>query len=254
MRLPGMRRSSSHTGVHSQSDGYPDLRGQRSGDPRRGSVGRPPQQPGSMRPSVARGNRNRPLPRLCAHGMATVGSPHNHSPSRPSPRALEKAKEVICIGQWSVRKFQEPGNGLIYVNTKTGHSTTTPPREVLFALDLDLDSQRGTDSATEDVASQDMNELLVSEAPKSPRFRRIVLGSSHDMPLRMARDLLDVVREDASLFVELQHRYSEFPSESILSLGDLSEAIKDTTLQLEPGDISDVMGTDDGMQILLRVR
>merc|ERR1712217_829347 len=97
--------------------------------------------------------------------------------------------------------------------------------EVLFALDIPQDDQGGAEDTENAVTSQETCELEASapvtgseEASRSPRFRRIVLGSQHDVPLRMARDLLEAAREDASIFEKLQKRYSEFPSESIQTL------------------------------------
>lgn len=171
--------------------------------------------------------------------------------------ALDKAEEVLLIGQWSVRKFKLPDQGLIYVDTTTGQTTCTPPREVLYALDIDPEEQGADENpgAAAEAAGEEVSAPAAasSQAPASPRFRRIVLGSKHDVPLKMARDLLEAVREDASIFAKLQQRYSEYPSEPVLPLASCPDALEAAASQLQPGETSDVIGTDDGMQILMRV-
>lgn len=255
-RPPNLSRSSSHSGPHSNRNGDPSRHGQQCSESRKGSLGpgRPPQRPGATRQGAVRGERERSLSRLAKVGMAAVGTADSQKPVKSSSAmALDKAEEVMCIGQWSVRKFKDPEHGLVYVDTTTGHTRTDPPKEVLFALEIDHDGQEVTEGAEEVVAIQETSSPAVNETPTSPRFRRIVLGSRHDVPLKMARDLLEAVREDITIFEQLQKRFSEFPSEPIFPSARLSEAVENAARELNPGEISDVISTDAGMQILLRV-
>lgn len=94
-----------------------------------------------------------------------------------------------------------------------------------------------------------------ADSPRYRRFQRIVLGARCDVPLKMARDILEALREDHSIFTQVQQRFSDAPDEPVLGLGDggLGEELQDTALALAVGEISDVVGTEAGMHILLRV-
>merc|ERR1719261_801903 len=85
-------------------------------------------------------------------------------------------------------------------------------------------------------------------------FRRIILGQKCEVPLMMARDILAALREDASLFDEVQKRFSDNAAEPMLKLGvDLPEDLEETATGLGCDEISEVIATPSGMQILLRV-
>jgi hypothetical protein len=93
------------------------------------------------------------------------------------------------------------------------------------------------------------------------------------MPLKMARDILAALQEDGSLFGEVQQRFSDVPSEPVLELRPgahgrpasplatpgakpppvLPQDLEEVARELRPGELSDVIGTSTGMQILLRV-
>lgn len=181
----------------------------------------------------------------------------------------------------------------IYLDLETGHVQRDPPPEVLAELALDTDEggdqHSGAEETQEEPTSQrsrscwakaeDEEELedpdivdSTVDMPSPPCFRRIILGAKNDMPLRMARDIWSALREDTSLFETIQQRFSDVPSESVLELcsaptGEPSSSAtaSGTPLPplpaelevfasvLEPGDLSEVIGTPSGMQILLRV-
>jgi len=95
-----------------------------------------------------------------------------------------------------------------------------------------------------------------SRRAASPRFQRIILGAKCEMPLKMARDILEALQEDVSIFAEVQEHFSDAPHEPELSLGEgggLGEELEELAVKLQPGEISDVVATEVGMQILLRV-
>lgn len=95
-----------------------------------------------------------------------------------------------------------------------------------------------------------------SPAVESPRFQRILLGAGSEVPLKMARDILEVLREDASIFPEVQKRFSERKEEPDLRLGEeggLGEELQSEACLLAPGELSDILATEAGMQILIRV-
>jgi len=201
--------------------------------------------------------------------------------------------EILRVGHWSVRRpsagdhCQSP----IYLNLETGHVQRDPPPEVLADLALDEDghqmsdaeerpeeptTQRSRSCQAEAEAEEELEDpdIVVStmDTPSPPCFRRIILGAKNDMPLRMARDMWSALREDTSLFEMIQQRFSDIPSESVLELRSdpnrepwSSAAASGTPLPplpaelevfasvLEPGELSEVIGTASGMQILLRV-
>lgn len=196
------------------------------------------------------------------------------SGTRLASRATVGGEEVYRTGVWSVRRHADPDFGLIYVNVETGRVELQPPPEVLSALGLDenggdsvgegepepcgtdAEDEHGGGSRGAGTASAASGSEAEAQAPSSPRFRRIVLGASCEVPLRMARDILAALREDMSLFTEVQRRFSDAPQEPALGLGEggLPEELESVALALRPGEVSDVVGTEAGViQILLRV-
>lgn len=86
------------------------------------------------------------------------------------------------------------------------------------------------------------------------KFQRILLGNSRDVPLAMCRDILAALREDVELFDEVRRRFSDAPQEEKpVDLDGLTEELAAVAMALSPGEVSDVIGTEAGMQILLRV-
>eukprot|EP00931_Biecheleriopsis_adriatica_P109156 TRINITY_DN83411_c0_g1_i1.p1 TRINITY_DN83411_c0_g1~~TRINITY_DN83411_c0_g1_i1.p1 ORF type:complete len:312 (-),score=73.10 TRINITY_DN83411_c0_g1_i1:25-921(-) len=171
------------------------------------------------------------------------------SPMAPASAAVldlaRGAEEVLRIGEWSVRKL--PQNiediSLVYLNEEEGRVEVNPPRELVDALENEDEGDA--------LAAEEVND---SEG-KEPLFQRILLGKNTEAPLRMARDILEAIREDISIFNEVQERFSEAPDEPIIGLGDgLGEELEDVILALKPGELSDVLATEAGMQILLRIQ
>jgi len=91
----------------------------------------------------------------------------------------------------------------------------------------------------------------LDDAPDPQCFRRIVLGTGNAMPLKMARDILSALREDISLFDSVQQRFSDLPKEPALEV--LPPELEEVGRMLEPGELSEVIGTKSGMHILLRI-
>lgn len=190
---------------------------------------------------------------------------------------IDDAKEVLRIGQWSVRQLGKGDDGLIYVDVATGRSQTEPPKEVLFALDVppegddaehmflqnDEDPEiDGDEEVHEPVKTLVMDssaaveeEASSGQGQASPRFRRVVLtDKGSGVPLMMARDILVALREDASLFAQVQSRFSEYPAEPVFRMHEgLPEAVVTAAMELKPGQISDVISTETGAQIVLRI-
>lgn len=171
-------------------------------------------------------------------------------------------EELLRVGPWSVRGAQA-ASGLVYVNMDTGETTTLPPPEVLADLDLESESTNGQGDRVQQRTGRrrrtDATDQLCSDigahVPESPQFRRIILGHSREMPLAMARDILAALREDESLFGEVQRRFSDGPAhETNLEFGgDLPEELESAAAALRAGEFSNVIGTEAGMQILQRV-
>mmetsp|Transcript_2800 Transcript_2800/g.4339 ORF Transcript_2800/g.4339 Transcript_2800/m.4339 type:complete len:238 (+) Transcript_2800:51-764(+) len=153
--------------------------------------------------------------------------------------ALDNSVELIRLGGWSIQRLARggPNSGLIYVHVASGHSQGVPPRDVLEELDM--------------VEQPDRIETELAE--KGPLFRRIVLGCGFDVPYTMARDILEALREDVSLFADVQRKFSDFPAEPCLQLDELLKTLDMSELTLEPGEVSDALRTEIGVQILLRV-
>jgi len=201
---------------------------------------------------------------------------------------------MLRIGAWSVRRAPGgPEAGLLYVNVETGRAQKEPPQEVLQELDLDEEeageaqddinsgavadsppaskgrsssrpgssrggghsgSRPGTgrrSSGSRPGSSAGSPPAVPKEVPK---FRRILLGNSQDLPLRMARDIQNAIKEDVSFFDVAQKRFSDAPEEETpSSLDALPEELEAVAIALAPGELSGVIGTDAGMQIVLRV-
>jgi len=212
-------------------------------------------------------------------GMAST----DPCPLAPSPAALldlvRGAEEVLRVGAWSVRKMPDNTEiGLVYLNEECGRVEVEPPQEVLDALELD---DEGGDSASfaEDEATtaggaassstgsqerpQEQPQEAVeepaedAEQPPSPRFLRIILGAKTEVPLKMARDILEAIQEDPSIFEQVKQRFCDVPGEPALALGVISglgKELEEEATLLALGEVSDVLATEAGMQILLRVR
>ncbi|CAE7471792.1 unnamed protein product [Symbiodinium necroappetens] len=169
-----------------------------------------------------------------------------------------RAEEVLRVGLWSVRKLPEnPEIPLVYLNEEEGRVEVEPPQEVLDELHIDDGSPTAAHlEATEPPEHEAWSEERdAQEDDGSPVFRRIILGAKAEVPLRMARDILDAVREDLDLFEQVQERFSESPEESCFRLDDsFDEELATVALSMQPGEVSEVLGTEAGMQILLRVR
>ncbi|CAE8664551.1 unnamed protein product [Polarella glacialis] len=96
-----------------------------------------------------------------------------------------------------------------------------------------------------------------AEQPPSPRFLRIILGAKTEVPLKMARDILEAIQEDPSIFEQVKQRFCDVPGEPALALGVISglgKELEEEATLLALGEVSDVLATEAGMQILLRVR
>jgi len=265
--LPRLPRSQSHTG----------LRSRRSGEALPAHALRRPRHEAPAWQRITQ-SRAGSLPRVrgqlpleCAEGKGT----------RIPAVALDEAgaaKEVMCVGLWSVRQVGAEGS-LIYVNKTTGCAQVEPPREVLAELGIPDDgvedappastssSRRGSrpGSRPQSACRQPVSCEPVSFEPVScdneeeedanvPHFSRIVLGANNEVPLAMARDILAAVREDSTLFNTVRERYSCMLNESTLEFGSsLPAELESEAMKLGLGEISEVIGTDAGMQILLRV-
>lgn len=214
-----------------------------------------------------------------AQGHGRPGMAHTDPGSERCQPAMviDDAKEVLRIGQWSVRQLGKGDDGLIYVDVATGRSQTEPPKEVLFALDVppegddaehmflqnDEDPEiDGDEEVHEPVKTLVMDssaaveeEASSGQGQASPRFRRVVLtDKGSGVPLMMARDILVALREDASLFAQVQSRFSEYPAEPVFRMHEgLPEAVVTAAMELKPGQISDVISTETGAQIVLRI-
>mmetsp|Transcript_73980 Transcript_73980/g.130688 ORF Transcript_73980/g.130688 Transcript_73980/m.130688 type:complete len:212 (-) Transcript_73980:64-699(-) len=177
----------------------------------------------SLRPSVLRNPESRP------HSRPKV------VPQVPLERCADhreegkEAVEVLQIGCWSVRRPAQPDARPIFVNMNTGIAQEEPPEELL-------------------------RELAADEAPMSrASFRRIVMGKHREMPLMMARDILAALRDDVSLFDQIQIRFSDTAEEAPMELDALPEDMVEVAQGLAPHELSDIVATESGMQMLLRV-
>lgn len=253
------------------------------------------------------------LPRIPSRnsGMAST-DPGPEGAATPSSESARRAQEVLRIGPWSVRRPRsaDPSSAPIFVHLTTGHVQSEPPQEVLAELSRDSEGDEAGEAAAappepgpaaEQRRPEEDDEALEAaeredyfpsgvdavddedrigsnaptprQSPSAPRFRRIILGSSNEMPLRMARDILFALREDPGLFGEIQQRFSDAPSEPVLELNPeagsrpasplacpgapppprLPKELTAAARALRVGQLSEVIGTDCGMQILMRV-
>lgn len=172
------------------------------------------------------------------------------SRSRSSLKVLDlarQAEEVLKVGDWSVRKLPDnPEIAFVYLNEQEGRVEVQAPTEVIQEL-----QDEGLPAAD----GQNDEEEPSAEPEPCPLYRRILLGAHTEVPLRMARDILEAIREDVDIFQEVQQRFSDLPDEALLSLeDDLGEELEAVALAMQPGEVSEVLGTEAGMQILLRVR
>jgi len=193
--------------------------------------------------------------------------------------ALDTAEEVLRVGRWSIRKVGRPRRRggehcLIYFDLSTGRAQAKPPQEVLteLGLEADYEEEGELEEEEEDVSGNSRPRRRRGCArghppgegmgksggggspPQSPLFRRVVLGSGCEVPITMARDILDALREDAELFEDVQLRFSDYPAEVPFQLGGgLPEAVQSAALELRVEEVSDIISTDAGVQILKRV-
>jgi len=175
----------------------------------------------------------------------------------------EGAEEVLRVGPWSVRRLPGLEACLVFVNTETGIPQAEPPQEVLAELELeeeeaaaaqpggDADKDRARGLRSSGGSRPGTGSTACGET--SPRFRRIVLGNKHEVPLTMARDILAALREDATIFDAARSRFSDLPAEPTMKFSGLPEELEGVAASMSPGQLSDVIGTEAGMQILLRV-
>jgi len=179
-----------------------------------------------------------------------------------------EAEEVYRIGDWSVRKLPEGAEiGLVYLNEAAGIVEAQAPQAVLDALELDseggdlepveslglepeeapAEKPESKDVEIEDGEEQSGENTNEAQDDTIPLFRRIILGAQTEVPLKMARDMLEAIKEDVSMFEQVQKRFSDAPDEQLLSLEDgLGEELEEFALSLEPGEVSDVLGTEAG--------
>lgn len=267
-------------GPPQRSQSQTTLRNRRAGEPlqrlRAEAGGNNSQGWQRERGNAPRANGNRVLGKSQAVSAAGMLSLTASTGDFLSAETTE-SKELLRVGAWSVRRAPGgPEAGLLYVNVETGRAQKDPPPEVLQELDMDGDEQ-GEDEATSPAprssssrsrpgtgrqasatgsrpgSSRD-NSQPPEVSGEPARFRRILLGSGQEMPLRMARDIHAAIKEDSSFFELAQQRFSDAPKGEVPFLLDaLPEELTDPAVKLAAGEISDVIGTDAGMQIIMRV-
>lgn len=184
---------------------------------------------------------------------------------------------MLRIGAWSVRRAPGgPDAGLLYVNVETGRAQKEPPQEVLQELEMDDEENASGGGTTEDKQQPGSRSSPSRQGSKSrggdgsrpgsssgahpasakeePKFRRILLGNGQDLPLRMARDIQGAIKEDLTFFDMAKKRYCDAPKdEAAFDVEGLPEELEAVAAALTPGELSGVVGTDAGMQIVLRV-
>lgn len=172
----------------------------------------------------------------------TSSRPGSASRSGITAAALDTSSEILRVSKWSVRKLEQSANAgvLIYVYLPTGQAQEEPPAEVLKEL---------AKAQPEDIGMPE--DIDIPEADPGPLFRRIVLGNGCDH--RMARDILEALHEDIALFADVQRKFSDFPKEAILQLDELLKTLDMDSLTLDPGEMSEAINSNIGVQILLRV-
>jgi len=169
--------------------------------------------------------------------------------------ALDNSVEVLKVGKWSVRRIEQrnvgpASRGLIYVHLVTGNAQEEPPREVLEELDM-LESKDLMKDLPKELAVKPTTPPEFSD--DTPLFRRIVLGNECEVPLTMARDIVEALHEDVSLFQDVQRKFSDFPKEPPVQLDELLKSLEMESLKIERGEVSDILQSLIGVQILLRV-
>lgn len=184
--------------------------------------------------------------------------------------ASHVGEELMRIGSWSVCRPVGHSTGLIFLHLDTGIVESIPPEEVLVELEMqepeDDTSRPSSRSRPQSSRSRPQSGRSsrdggsATAAPKAevavlerPSFKRIVLGNGHEMPLAMARDIHAALREDASIFDAARLRFSDNPNEPALEISGLPEELGDVASALALGEFSRVIGTEAGMQIVLRV-
>ena len=129
--------------------------------------------------------------------------------------------QVLKVGDWSVRKLPD--------NLELTFAARPPFSYVSVRF---TSTRRRVESRCQGfialwAAQVQAPQALVDEleSPEPPLYRRILLGAKTEalalwvgllgrwsqVPLRMARDILEALREDVGLFPELQARFSELP-------------------------------------------
>lgn len=256
-----------------------------TGPPRRGSGSLPPFERRKPRGDLHLPQRGAKLPRNSGI-VAGEGTRSGQTKTDDAASVAVNAEQVLQIGHWSVRRSADETIGPVFVHMETGQAQWEPPPEVLAELateesddenahevrdqdgctshrsgsgkqsDRDGCTSHRSSSSRPGSASKGGRQALAPLA--SPTFRRIVLGPKSELPLRMARDILAALREDPSIFDEVQRRFSEVPKEPLLELSKagasgLPEELDSIAVALRCGELSEVIGTEAGMQILLRV-
>jgi hypothetical protein len=167
-------------------------------------------------------------------------------------------EELMRVGSWSIRRRSGQDPGLVFVNVETGRAQSEPPQEVLAELDMednDGRSRGGHDrpGSGRDKPATTPDESTPQSAESDAQFSRILLGPDRGMPLAMARDILAAIREDATIFDMARKRFSDVPAETNFGLQAVPDELQGVAVTLGPGEFSGVIGTEVGMQILLRV-
>lgn len=199
---------------------------------------------GSLPPALARNSQSKPR----NSNERPLKVPPLNMRSK-SPEASEPV-EVLRIGAWSVCRTGDANARPIFVHVVTGTVQDEPPEEVLRELAAEEHKVQKQDEADLE-GNCDLESQCSSQ---SPSFRRILLGRHHDMPLKMARDILLALRDDPSMFDVVQSRFSDNAAEPALEPGvSLPEELMEAAAGLACHEISEVIGTESGMQILLRV-
>jgi len=282
-------RSQSQTNLRPRGGGGESLGGLAGGRQRRaGAVGDSAWQRGSAlrgAGAVAGGGASgRSLGKSASVTAAALLSLGGSGEFGDAAAEAAQAKELLRVGPWSVRRAPGgPDAGLIYVNVESGRAHREPPEEVLAELGLGSDAEEGERSAEDgsdgatDPGFRQTGGSCSSRAGggdngvggrsrpstgagspattmQQPKFRRILLGNSREMPLAMARDIRAALVEDSSLFDAVRQRFSDAPQdEGPLDFDSLPDDLDSAVLALAPGEVSDVLGTDSGIQILLRI-
>ncbi|CAJ1363744.1 unnamed protein product [Effrenium voratum] len=247
-KAAALLREAATVGYNGQGPGLPPLPSKRAppppgGGPAHGAPYRAGLTRRSSSTSALRKSKGRlsPLVRSARTDEMASTEP-SRAMCQASSKVLElarRAEEVLKVGEWSVRKLPDnPEITFVYLNEAEGRVEVEAPREVMDEL---------LEGGQEDSPKQEDPE-------ERPLFRRILLAKA-EVPLRMARDILEAIREDVNIFEQVQQRFSDTPDEPLLGLeDDLGEELEAVAQAMQPGEVSDVLGTEAGMQILLRVR